>query len=482
MNILHPVILSGGSGSRLWPLSREAYPKQLLPLQTAQTMLQETVLRAMQLSSAQLAVAAPLLVCNEEHRFLVREQCQSAGYNPDAIYLEPTGRNTAPAIALAALHLAQGEHPDPDALMLVMPADHVIQNRQAFSTAVEQAAAAARHGKLVTFGIAPGYPETGYGYIRSGALLPALPGAAAVAQFVEKPDLERAKAFLLDGSYSWNSGMFLFTAGTYLQELERYRPDISQAITLAWQLRTTDLGFYRPDKAAFVQCPADSIDYAVMQATQQAAVVKADMGWSDVGSWESLWRLANRDDKGNAIHGDVLAINTTNSYLRAESRQVSVIGLDKVTVVETKDAVLVMHTDAAQDVKKVVEQLRLQGRSESLQNLRVYRPWGWYEEIDQGENFKVKRLQVNPGEKISLQLHHHRAEHWVVVCGKATVTVGDTVREVDVNQSVYIPLGDRHRLENRHDAILQLIEVQSGSYLGEDDIVRFEDKYQRHTQ
>ncbi len=480
MNILHPVILSGGSGSRLWPLSREAYPKQLLPLQSAQTMLQETVLRAMQLSSAQLAVAAPLLICNSEHRFLVREQCQSVGYNPAAVYLEPTGRNTAPAIALAALHLARGEHADPDALMLVMPADHVILDRQAFNLAVEQAVAAAKQGKLVTFGIAPGHPETGYGYIRSGAALPALSGAFEVAQFVEKPDLQRAQQFLLDGNYSWNSGMFLFTAGSYLQELALYRPDIMQAITLAWQQRTTDLGFYRPDSAAFLQCPSDSIDYAVMQATTKAAVVKADIGWSDVGSWESLWRLAARDDNGNAIYGDVLALGTTNSYLRSESRQLSVIGLDNVTVVETKDAVLVMNTNAAQDVKKVVEQLRAQGRSESLQNLRVYRPWGWYEEIDQGANFKVKRLQVNPGEKISLQLHHHRAEHWVVVCGRATVTVGDTVVVLEVNQSIYIPVGAKHRLENAYTESLQLIEVQSGSYLGEDDIVRFEDKYQRH--
>ncbi len=480
MNILHPVILSGGSGSRLWPLSREAYPKQLLPLQSAQTMLQETVLRAMQLSSAQLAVAAPLLICNSEHRFLVREQCQSVGYNPAAVYLEPTGRNTAPAIALAALHLARGEHADPDALMLVMPADHVILDRQAFNQAVEQAVAAAKQGKLVTFGIAPGHPETGYGYIRSGAALPALSGAFEVAQFVEKPDLQRAQQFLLDGNYSWNSGMFLFTAGSYLQELALYRPDIMQAITLAWQQRTTDLGFYRPDSAAFLQCPSDSIDYAVMQATTKAAVVKADIGWSDVGSWESLWRLAARDDNGNAIYGDVLALGTTNSYLRSESRQLSVIGLDNVTVVETKDAVLVMNTNAAQDVKKVVEQLRAQGRSESLQNLRVYRPWGWYEEIDQGANFKVKRLQVNPGEKISLQLHHHRAEHWVVVCGRATVTVGDTVVVLEVNQSIYIPVGAKHRLENAYTESLQLIEVQSGSYLGEDDIVRFEDKYQRH--
>ncbi len=481
MNIIHPVILSGGSGSRLWPLSREAYPKQLLPLQSGHTMLQETVLRAMQLPTSRLALAAPLLVCNQEHRFLVREQCQAVGHNPAAIYLEPAGRNTAPAIALAALHLAAGEQPDPDALMLVMPADHVIQNRLAFAKAVEQAATAASAGYLVTFGITPEGPETGYGYIRSGAALPALPGVESVAQFVEKPDSERARQFLVEGNYSWNSGMFLFTAGNYLQQLGKYRPDILNAVTRAWQQRSSDLGFSRPDSDAFLLSPSDSIDYAVMQATDKAAVVKADMGWSDVGSWESLWRLAPHDDKGNAINGDVLALNTSNSYLRSESRQLSVIGLDHVAVVETRDAVLVMDLNAAQDVKKVVDQLRKQGRAESLQNLRVYRPWGWYEEMDHGENFKVKRIQVNPGEKISLQLHHHRAEHWVVVCGQATVTVGEEVKDLEVNQSVYIPPLAMHRLENRHDTVLQIIEVQSGSYLGEDDIVRFEDKYQRHT-
>ena len=476
MTFIHPVILSGGSGSRLWPLSREAYPKQLLALCGTQTMLQATLKRAQALASSQLQVAAPVLVCNQEHRFLVREQSQQIGISPAAIYLEPAGRNTAPAIALAALHLSEQ---DPDVVMLVMPADHFIRNEAAFAAAVAIASKAALAGKLVTFGIKPAYAETGYGYIRAGAEDCGVPGVLSVAEFVEKPSREKAEGYLAAGNYSWNSGMFLFKANRYLEELGKFKPDILKQVRLAFSLRNDDIGFTRPDAQAFLQSPADSIDYAVMQTTTDAAVIPVDIGWSDVGSWESLWQLGQRDANHNVISGDVCALNTRNSYLRADSRQLSVVGLDNVTVVETKDAVLVMNTAASQDVKKVVEQLKAQGRSEGMTHVRVHRPWGWYEELDQGPGFKVKRLQVKPGEKLSLQLHHQRAEHWVVVTGIARVTVDDREFDMAVNQSTYIPVGAKHRLENRHSEPLQLIEVQSGGYLGEDDIVRFEDKYQR---
>lgn len=479
MKVIHPVILSGGSGTRLWPLSREAYPKQLLALFGSSTMLQATVLRAMALAGEGITVKPPLLICNQEHRFLVREQCLAMHAQPEAIYLEPAGRNTAPAIALAALHLARGELADPDALMLVMPADHFIRDQQAFANAVLQAAGAAQQDWLVTFGITPTYAETGYGYIKAGTSLPGLPAVARVAQFVEKPTQSVAQQFLAAGAYSWNSGMFLFKAGRYLEELGKFRPDMLQKVSQAFEQRSNDLGFWRPEQHAFLQCPADSIDYAVMQPTQSAVVVQADIGWSDVGSWESLWQMAEHDASGNSCQGDVFALNTSNSYLRAENRQLSVIGLDNVVVVETRDVVLVLNKNATQDVKLVVEHLRKQGRSESLLHTRVYRPWGWYEEMDHGEGFKVKRLQVNAGEKLSLQLHHRRAEHWVVVKGRARVTVGETVSDLLVNQSVYIPVGSKHRLENLFAEPLQIIEVQSGSYLGEDDIVRLEDIYQR---
>lgn len=479
MTVLYPVILSGGSGSRLWPLSREAYPKQLLALLTAQTMLQETVLRAMRLGGDALKVAPPLLICNEEHRFLIREQCQALGHDAAAIYLEPAGRNTAPAIALAALHLAQGEPINPDALMLVLPADHVIQDTQAFAQAVQQAARAAQQGHLVTFGIKPDYPETGYGYIKSGTALNGLDGVAEVAQFVEKPALETARQYVDAGTYSWNSGMFLFKAGSFLQELGMHRPDILQAVRKAWQLRTTDLGFYRPDKDAFLQSPSDSIDYAVMQPTKRAAVVQADIGWNDVGSWDALWKLAMKDADGNASHGDVMSLNTRNSYLRSESKLLAVIGMDNVVVVETRDAVLVMPKSQAQDVKKIVENLKKQGRSEALQHTRCYRPWGWYEGIDADNGFQVKRLMVKPGEKLSLQMHHHRAEHWVVVQGEAKVTIGTDTRVLKVNEAAYIPFETVHRLENSGTTPLYLVEVQSGGYLGEDDIVRLSDDYGR---
>ncbi len=481
MSSLHPVILSGGSGTRLWPLSRAAYPKQLLALAGTRTMLQATLERAMALAEGGLHSHASLLVCNQEHRFLVREQCLAVGHTPAAIYLEPAGRNTAPAIALAALHLAQGENGDPDALMLVLPADHVITNQAAFSHAVAKATRAAQAGYLVTFGIQPTGPETGYGYIQAGHPLDDAPGAHAVTRFVEKPDRATAVQYLAEGGYTWNSGMFCFTAGRYLEELGQHRPDILAAATRAWQNREFDpeQGFCRPAGADFLACPSDSIDYAVMQPTTRAAVVPADIGWIDVGSWDSLWQIAAKDAQGNSIQGDVFASDTRNSYIRADSRLVAVIGLDDVVVVESPDAVLVMHKGKSQDIKQAIEHFKANGRREHMEHLRVYRPWGWYEGIDHGERFQVKRIMVKPGEKLSLQMHHHRAEHWVVVSGTAKVTVEGNEILLAENQSTYIPLGHIHRLENPGKINLHLIEVQSGNYLGEDDIVRFEDIYGR---
>lgn len=474
---IHPVILCGGSGTRLWPLSRSTYPKQLLALIGQHTLLQDTLLRAAALPGAQ----APILVSSQDHRFLVRDQCRDIHCVPEAVYLEPTGRNTAPAIALAALHLAQV---NPNALMLVLPADHVIDDQPAFAQAVVSAVQAAQSGYLCTFGITPSAPETAYGYIKLGSQLQqdqldqSLP-VHHIQSFVEKPDAATAQRYLAEGGFAWNSGMFVFTADAYLQALETHRPDILAAARAAWLARTNDMGFIRPDATTFNACPSDSIDYAVMQPTKCAAVVAANFGWSDVGSWDSLWQISPKDSLGNVALGDTYLAHTCNSYVRSESKLVAVIGLNDVVVVETADAVLVMHKSHAQDIKGVINHIQTNGRTEHLTHLRVHRPWGWYEGIDAGERFQVKRIMVRPGGKLSLQMHHHRAEHWVVVSGTALVTVDGKEVLLSENQSTYIPLGHTHRLENPGKLPLHLIEVQSGSYLGEDDIVRFEDIYNR---
>jgi mannose-1-phosphate guanylyltransferase / mannose-6-phosphate isomerase len=467
--MLVPVILSGGAGTRLWPLSRELHPKQLLALVGRATMLQDTVRRL-----AGLEVAAPMVVCNEAHRFLVAEQLRSIDSRPRAIVLEPVGRNTAPAIALAAHATLAGEEGDP--LLLVLPADHVIPDVAAFHRAIEVAAAAARNGALVTFGIVPATPETGYGYIRRGALLG---GSYRIAEFVEKPELERAQAFLSSGEYYWNSGMFLFRARRYLEELEKFAPDIAAACGQSFAGAIRDLDFTRVDPAAFRNCRSESIDYAVMEKTADAVVVPLEAGWSDVGNWTSLHAACQHDDEGNALFGDVLVEDTHDSYIYAASRLVATVGLRDHVVVETKDAVLVAPKDRVQDVKKLVARLKGAGRYEYSLHREVFRPWGSYDSIDTGDRFQVKRLVVNPGGVLSLQMHHHRAEHWVVVSGTASITRGDETFLLEENQSTYIPIGVRHRIENPGRIPLHIIEVQSGSYLGEDDITRYEDRYGR---
>ncbi|PKM20768.1 MAG: mannose-1-phosphate guanylyltransferase/mannose-6-phosphate isomerase [Gammaproteobacteria bacterium HGW-Gammaproteobacteria-15] len=469
-----PVILSGGSGTRLWPLSRAKKPKQFLPLLNDKSMLQNTILRLKGLAGLQ----PPLVICNEDHRFMVAEQLRELSAGQPTIMLEPVGRNTAPAIAVAAMQaIADGDDP----LLLVLAADHAIKDIPAFHRAVELAAPAARQGKLVTFGIVPTSAHTGYGYIRRADIADStLPTeVAAVAKFCEKPDLASAKQFVDSGEYFWNSGMFLFRASSFLAELKQFAPAIISAAELALTNAARDLDFIRLDKAAFSASPSDSIDYAVMEKSANTAMVALDAGWSDVGSWDALWEVMAKDEQGNACRGDVLLEQCKNSYVNAEERLVAVIGLDDVVVVETKDAVLVASKTHIQGVKNIVAKLQSYGRTEVDLHREVFRPWGKYDSVDNGTRYQVKHITVKPGAKLSVQMHHHRAEHWVVVSGSALVRNGDNEFLVTENESTYIPVGVIHSLENPGKIPLELIEVQSGSYLGEDDIVRFEDKYGR---
>ncbi|MTD42691.1 mannose-1-phosphate guanyltransferase [Erwinia sp. CPCC 100877] len=472
---LYPVIMAGGAGSRLWPLSRVLYPKQFLRLKGELTMLQATINRL-----NGVACESPVVICNEQHRFIVAEQLRQLNKLTENIILEPAGRNTAPAIALAAL-AARRSSPDRDPLMLVLAADHMIENEMAFRNAVVEAIPFAESGKLVTFGIVPNQPETGYGYIRRGGVCERKADAVAfdVAQFVEKPDLATAEGYVSCGEYYWNSGMFLFRAGRYLEELAKYRPDILEACECAMAGCDPDLDFVRVDEKAFLACPDESIDYAVMEKTADAVVVPMDAGWSDVGSWSSLWEISQRSEEGNVHHGDVISHGSENSYVYAESGLVTTVGVKDLVVVQTRDAVLIADRNHVQDVKKVVERIKADGRHEHHIHREVYRPWGKYDSIDAGQRYQVKRITVKPGEGLSLQMHHHRAEHWIVVAGTARVTIDDKVTLLGENESIYIPLGATHCLENPGKIPLELIEVRSGAYLEEDDIVRFRDRYGR---
>ncbi|MDE1460889.1 mannose-1-phosphate guanylyltransferase/mannose-6-phosphate isomerase [Spartinivicinus poritis] len=466
-----PVILSGGTGSRLWPLSRELYPKQLLNLVNPDaSLLQETVNRLIGFKE----VEAPIVVCNEEHRFMVAEQLRQIAQPAESIILEPVGRNTAPAIAVAALKAMKLSS---EAMLLVLPADHAIRKLEAFYKAILYGQQHAQQDRLVTFGIVPDHPETGYGYIKASESLGF--SGYKIDCFVEKPDQAMAAGYVAEGGYFWNSGMFMFKAATYLAELQAYAVDIFNAAKQAFDEAKTDLDFLRLDKASFTACPEDSIDYAVMEKTDKGVVIPTDIGWNDVGSWRALAELHASDARGNSQLGDVILRDTENCYLRSEKRLLAAVGVKNLVVVETDDAVLVAHKDKVQDVKKIVEELKSHQRSEYMLHKKVYRPWGSYEGIDEAERFQVKRITVKPGASLSLQMHHHRAEHWIVVKGTARVTCGEKEYLVAENESTYIPLGEQHRLENPGKIPLELIEVQSGSYLGEDDIVRFDDVYGR---
>ncbi len=469
---IQPVILSGGSGTRLWPVSRESFPKQLWPLLSERTMIQETALRA-----AGAAFAPPIVVCSNEHRFLIAEQLREAGIDGARIVLEPVGRNSAPAIAVAALMAAEA---DPETVLWMLPADHAIGDVGGLLRHLHAAAEVARTGRIVLFGMRPTAPETGYGYIEIGAELGTGDGVHEVARFIEKPDADTAAELVGSGRYLWNSGMFVFTAQTLLDELARYAPEVLEGVRRAMAGRSTDLDFIRLDGEAFSAVPAISLDYAVAERTSKAAVIQADISWSDVGSWNALWELAAKDARGNVALGEAVLENAENCYVRSyDGRLAAVVGLRDTVVVVTEDAVLAMHRDQAQDVKTLVDRLKQSGRPEAVAHNRVYRPWGYYEILMRGERFQVKRLVVKPGQRLSLQKHFHRAEHWVVVNGSALVTRGETEVLLQENESAYIPLGEIHRLENPGKIPLALIEVGSGPYLGEDDIVRIEDTYGR---
>jgi len=465
---LIPIILSGGSGTRLWPLSRKMYPKQFLSLLHDETMLQKTLSRLDGLEHA-----APIVVCNDEHRFIVAEQARQSGVEDLSIILEPFGRNTAPAIAVAALHALQHAQ---DPLLLVLSADHEIADEKAFCDAVRKAQPLAEAGKLVTFGIVPDHAATGYGYIKRGK--PQDKGYI-VDEFVEKPGHATATEYLDSGDYYWNSGMFMFKAQAYLDELKKFNLDMVTHCEQAARKLTEDIGFLRLDADAFAKCKSDSIDYAIMEKTDLACVVPMDAGWSDIGSWASLWDHSNKDDAGNSTHGDVMTSETENSFVHAESRLVATVSVKDLVIVETQDAVLVADKNKSQEVKQIVERLKLEQREEEKFHRIVYRPWGSFDSVDAGEGYKVKRISVKPGARLSKQMHHHRAEHWVVVRGTARVFRDDEIFDLHENESVFIPLGATHYLENPGDGPLDIIEVQSGSYLGEDDIVRFDDIYGR---
>ncbi len=470
---IYPVILSGGVGSRLWPTSRALYPKQLLPLVSERAMLLETALRV-----TDPAVFAPtIVVSNDEHRFIIAQQMREAGLVPLAHLLEPEGRNTAPAAAAAAAYV---QTHDPKGVVLILPADHHIRDVPAFRAAIAAGEKLALEGKLVTFGIVPSAPETGYGYIKRGASIGA--GAFAVERFVEKPDAATARTYLDQGGYDWNAGIFMFRADRILDEMRRHCPSIAALAAEAVHKGSRDLDFLRLQPEAFNACPSDSIDYAVMEHTHDAVVVPVEMGWSDIGSWSALWDIGDKDVGGNVLTGDVLTQDTKNCFIRAETGLVATLGVENLIIVDTGDVLFVAAKDRVQDVKKIVERIAADGRTEHQAHNRVYRPWGFYESLDAGERHQVKHLMVYPGASLSLQMHHRRAEHWVVVSGHARVTVGEEIKILQENESTYIPVGTKHRLENPGGAPLSIIEVQSGDYLGEDDIVRFDDVYGRSSK
>ncbi|EGR3111604.1 mannose-1-phosphate guanylyltransferase/mannose-6-phosphate isomerase [Vibrio parahaemolyticus] len=469
--MIYPIIMAGGSGSRLWPLSRELYPKQFLAINSNLSMLQKTFQRL-----SNIEHFPPMVICNEDHRFILAEQIRLGGYKHSGIILEPIGRNTAPAIALAALQ-ALKENEDP--ILLVLPADHMIEDEVSLSNSISDGEFCAESGELVTFGIIPDSPETGYGYIKRGLARDKKESMFKVDSFVEKPKLELAEKYVESGEYYWNSGMFMFKASKYLDELKRYRPEIYQSCKRSLEKVQEDCDFIRVDQDEFKNCPDDSIDYAVMENTNNATVIPVSVGWSDIGSWSALWDKSFKDDNQNVQSGDIISVESYGNYLRSESKLVAAVGVKNLIVVETKDAILVADKNQVQEVKSVVSQLKKSNRTEHLLHREVYRPWGKYDSIDSGNRDHVKRITVNPGEKLSIQMHHHRSEHWIVVSGTAKVTNGEKTFLVTEDQSTYIPLGTVHALENPGKIPLEMIEVQTGSYLGEDDIVRFEDRYGR---